>query len=166
MLVLALATLGVGGCHRSKPREKAASVAVKKSPAELQRLAESARKSLDGLQAPVAALRARIQELHKEFDPLPPGLPGFGETRSEFYAAAEGVGMLHAKLSWLSGRIDSAEKSGDGAELEQVSKEIERTYQDVTNADKMSIGLIHKVQPFKTAHEPTVQEVLGKGKCE
>lgn len=166
VLALALAAGPLAAC-KSKSQDKSSKAAVKKSPAELKKLSDSAKKSLDGLTAPVDALRARIAELHKEFDPLPPGLPGFGETRSEFYTTAEGVGMMHAKLTWLAGRLDTATKTGNGDELEEVSKDITKTYDEVATADRITVGLIHKVQPFKTAHEPTVQEVLGKAsKCD
>ena len=167
LLALALAASQLAACRKSKPQDKSAQTVAKKSPAEIKQLADAARKSLAGLNEPVDALRARVDELHKEFDPLPPGLVGFGETRAEFYGAAEGIGMMHAKLLWLANRLDAAEKAGDGVALEQVSKDIDATYQDVKSADQMTIALIHKVQPFKTAHEPTVQEVLGKApKCD
>jgi hypothetical protein len=165
MLSLALAAGALAGCRKDKPQDKSAQ-AAKKSPAELKKLADSAKQSLEGLSAPVAALRTRIAELHKEFDPLPPGLPEFGETRSEFYTTAEGVGMMSQKLLWMSQRLDAAIKAGDGVELEAVSKDIDKTYQEVKTADQISIALIHKVQPFKKALEVRVEDVLGNGKCE
>lgn len=164
VLALALAATPLSACSKKKPQES--SKVTAKSPAEVQKLAESARKSLDGLKAPIETLRARIQELHKEFDPLPPGLPGFGETRSDFYTTADGVGMLHTKLGLLSSRLDAASKAGDASALEELSKEIEQTYRDVTSADRISVELIHRVQPFKKALEVKVEDVLGKGKCE
>lgn len=166
MLVLSLAACPLGGCRKDKPRDKSAAGTVKLSPAELRKRADSAKKSLDGLNAPMAELRARVAELHKEFDPLPPGLPGFGETRSEFYTTAEGVGMLSQKLLWLSERLEAAVKASDGTELEAVSRDIDKTYQEVKTADQISIALIHKVQPFKKAHEVLVEDVLDKPNCE
>jgi uncharacterized coiled-coil DUF342 family protein len=166
LLTVALAAGQLAACRRDKPQDKSSAATVKKSPAELKQLADAAKTSLQGLDAPVAALRQRIQELHKEFDPLPPGLPEFGETRSEFYTTAEGVGMMSAKLRWLAQRLDAALQAGDAVELESVSKDIDKTYQEVKTADQISIGLIHKVQPFKKALEVRVEDVLGKGKCE
>ena len=165
MLTVAMAAGPLVGCRKDKPRDKGAQ-AVKKSPEQRKKLAASAKQSLEGLNAPMAELRARIAELHKEFDPLPPGLPEFGETRSEFYTTAEGVGMMNQKLIWLAQRLDAAVKAGDDVELDAVSKDIDKTYQEVKTADQMSIALIHKVQPFKKALEVRVQDVLGKGKCE
>ncbi len=166
MLTLALAAAPLVGCRKDKPQDKSAQAVKPKTPAERKQIAESAKRSLDGLNAPMAELRARIAELHKEFDPLPPGLPEFGETRSEFYTTAEGVGMMNQKLIWLQQRLDAALKASDDVELEAVSKDIDKTYQEVKTADQISIALIHKVQPFKKALEVRVQDVLGKGKCE
>lgn len=166
MLTLALTASSLVACRKSKPQDKSATATVNKSPAELKKLAESAQKSLQGLNTPVAELRTRVAELHKEFDPLPPGLPGFGETRSEFYTTAEGVGMMSQKLLWLSQRLDAAVKANDATELDAVSKDIDKTYQEVKTADLISIALIHKVQPFKKAHEVLVEDVVKQGKCE
>jgi hypothetical protein len=166
MLTLTLAASPLVGCRKDKPQDKSASASVKKSPAELKKLADSAKKSLEGLNTPVAELRTRVAELHKEFDPLPPGLPGFGETRSEFYTTAEGVGMMSQKLLWLSQRLDAAVKASDATELEAVAKDIDKTYQEVKTADQISIALIHKVQPFKKAHEVLVEDVLKQEKCD
>ena len=167
LLALALAASPLVGCRKDKPQDKGAQATVKKTPAELKQLADSAKQSLEGLTAPVAGLRTRIAELHKEFDPLPPGLPGFGETRSEFYTTAEGVGMMSQKLLWLAQRLDAAVKASDGAELEAVSKDIEKTYTEVKTADQLMIALVHKVQPFKKEHEVLVEDVIKQGdKCE
>jgi hypothetical protein len=166
LLTLALAATGLSACNRSKPQEKSTTAAVKKSPAELKQLADTAKEGLNGLEGPLTSLQERITELHKEFDPLPPGLIGFGETRSEFYSLSEGVGTLQAKVRWLSGRLDSATKAGDATELEQLTKDIGKTYDEVAEAARMSIALVHKVQPFKTAREVKVEDVLGPIKCD
>jgi hypothetical protein len=165
VLTLLLAFGPLVACHKDKPQPAKAAV---KSPAEIKKLADSARQSLAKLEPPLAAMKARFEDLHKEFDPLPPGLNGFGETRSEFYAAAEGLGMLSAQLTSLSGRVDAAVKAGDSAALDQINKDIDRTYAQVAKVDRISIELFHRVQPFKKAHEVKVEEILAKGqnKCD
>src|SRR3954468_17280182 len=87
-------------CHKSAP-EKPKPVLVKKSPAELKQLADSARESLEGLKPPLAAMNAKFTALHQQFDPLPPDLPNFGSTRGKFYSADEGLGRMNAKIPWL-----------------------------------------------------------------
>ncbi len=67
----------LGACHKDQP-QKAKAVVVK-NPAQLQRDAESAQQALAGLKPLVEALNGKIAELRRQFDPLPPGLPGFGE---------------------------------------------------------------------------------------
>lgn len=167
LLTLTLATTSLVGCRKDKAQTDSAKTTVKMSPAEQKKLAESAKRNLEDLSAPVGVLRARVTELHKEFDPLPPGLPGFGETRSEFYTTAEGIGMMSQKLIWMSERLDTAVKASDGEELTAVSKDIEKTYTEVKTADQLLTALIHKVQPFKKAREVLVEDVIKQGdKCE
>src|SRR6478735_2772085 len=136
-------------CHKKgPPPPKPEPVVVKKSPEEMKKLADAANKSLEGLKPLLAALNAKYDSLHKQFDPLPTDLPEFGETRSKFYAADEGIGRMNAKLSWASNQIDAADKSGNGAQLEEISQSLARTYDDVKEADQLALELMHEVMPF------------------
>src|SRR6186713_931046 len=107
------------GC-RKETATKAHKPAVT-NPAELQRSAAQAKQALEGLKPQLSALNTTLAELHQQYDPLPAGLPGFGETRGKFYATAEGLGMMNASLPWLSERIDAAVKSGDGEALAAIA---------------------------------------------
>ena len=160
-LLLALA-LSAGCRTRDAQKPKPA------SPAEVKRRADSARQSLDGLKPLFAAQNTKFAELHREFDPLPPGLPGFGETRGSFYAADEGLGRLNTKLIWLSGRIDTAVQAGDVAELERVSHDIERTSVDIQKVDRLGLELAEQVRPFQqeAAIKLERMQALGKTTCE
>jgi hypothetical protein len=165
--LLSLALLGSGSllaCHKDKP-EKLPPVAV--DPAELKRSAEASQQSLEELEPLLGALRRKVAALHEQFDPLPPGLPEFGDTRGRFYAAADGVGRLGSKLPWLAERIEAARKSGNSAELVAVSTSIAHTYDEVARANRLLDELEQQVQPFKKALEEKVElQALGKSTCE
>jgi hypothetical protein len=150
------------GCHKDQPQK--AKVVVLKNPAELQRDAESAQRALAELEPSVLALNGKIATLRRQFDPLPPGLPGFGETRSRFYATAEGVGRMNAKLPWLAGRIAAALKAGDSTELGEVAKDIAHAYDEVRQVDQIVADLGRDVEPFKHVVEEAL--VTGKASCE
>ncbi|HKO46567.1 MAG TPA: hypothetical protein VJV79_02520 [Polyangiaceae bacterium] len=134
-------------CRKEAPR-KPAPVVVKKSPAEIKQLADSASQSLEGLKQPIGALSAKFKDLHQRFDGLPPDLPEFGLLRGKFYSADEGIGRLSAKIPWLTGQIEAAVKAGDGAELEEISKSIDRTYAELPEIDQLATELLHEVMPF------------------
>jgi hypothetical protein len=133
------------------------------NPAELQRSAARAKLALEGLKPQLSALNTTLAELHQLYDPLPPGLPGFGETRGKFYATAEGLGMMNASLPWLSDRIDAAVKSGDGEALTAIASDINHKYDEVRQVDRITLELRHEVLPFKNKVEDFQ---LGKSSCE
>ena len=161
--VLLLCAAGaLGACHKDQPQK--AKVVVVKNPAQLKRDAESAQQALTGLKPLVDALNGKIAALRRQFDPLPPGLPGFGETRGRFYATAEGVGRMNAKVPWLAGRIDAALKAGDSEELGEVAKDIAHSYEDVRQVDQIVADLGRDVEPFKHVVEEAL--VTGKASCE
>lgn len=162
-LLLLLTSGGLVACHKDQA-QKANKVAIVKNPAELKRDAEAAQQALAGLKPLIEGLNGRISALHQQFDPLPPGLPGFGETRGRFYGTAEGVGRMNAKVPWLSGRIDAALKAGDSAELNQVSKDIAHGYEEVRQVERIASDLGREVEPFKHVVEEAL--ITGKASCE
>jgi len=148
-LVILIAGGSFAACQKkAPPPPKPEPVVVKKSPEEMKKLADGATKSLEELKPLMAALSAKYDSLHKQFDPLPTDLPEFGETRSKFYAADEGVGRMNAKLAWAANQLDSAVKSGNGGQLEEVSQSLARTFDDVKEADQLALELLHEVMPF------------------
>jgi hypothetical protein len=160
-LLLAFTASSLVACHKDQPQK--AKVVVK-SAAELERDAHAARQALAGLKPLVEALNGKLVALRQQFDPLPPGLPGFGETRARFYATAEGIGRMNAKLPWLSGRIDAALKAGDSAELGEITKDIAHSYDEVQHVERIATELGRDVEPFKRVVEDAW--VTGKTSCE
>ncbi len=166
ILLALLSTSALVACRKDKP-EKASPVVVA-SPEEVQRGATTARQALEALEPALTALNQKLTGLHKEFDPLPPGLPGFGETRSRFYSMSIALGSLSAKLPWLSRRIDAAVNARDRAELDAISKDIAETQGQVRQADGVAAQLLEQVQPFKKAAEEKAEEMqaFGKNSCD
>jgi len=151
------------GCRKDKA-PTVNKVAEVKNPAQLQRDAQSARQALVGLEPQIEALNGKITALRQQFDPLPPGLPGFGETRGRFYATAEGVGRMNAKVPWLSARIDAALKAGDSVQLAEIAKDIAHSYEEVRHVEQIAGDLGREVEPFKHVVEEAL--VTGKAACE
>jgi outer membrane protein OmpA-like peptidoglycan-associated protein len=110
---------------------------------------EATKKSLEGLEPQLNELLTKFAALHKQYDPLPASLPGFGDVRSKFYATGEALGRVSAKIAWLSDRLDAALKSGDREELRQVSKDIAKTHDEIRQIDKVTVELVHQVLPFQ-----------------
>ncbi|RYZ02723.1 MAG: hypothetical protein EOO73_30645 [Myxococcales bacterium] len=166
-LLLAFVSAGsLGACRKDEASSgKPATVA---SSAEVQRRAEAARRALETLRPAFASLNQKLGALHHEFDPLPPGLPDFGETRSRFYTLSVALGAMTAKPSWLAGRIDAAVAARDAAELSAISKEIADTQAQLRQAEARAAELLQQVQPFKRAAAEKAEELqaFGKTKCE
>lgn len=156
-LTIVAAAAALVACHKGAPKpdpEKPKPVVVKRSPEEIKQLAASATESLEGLKPQLANLGEKYKALHVMFDPLPPDMPNFSPVRDKFNGADEGVGRMNAKVAYLTGRIDAAVKAGDGAELEEIKQSIANTYNDVPEASKVALELIHEVMPFtKLAEE-------------
>ena len=139
-MVLVVIPCSLVGCRKDKDEKAAAAGA----PSEA-----SIKQSLEGLKPRIDALNAKFKELHKQYDPLPLNLPGFGEVRAKFYGTDEGVGRMGAKVAWLSDRLDAALKSKNAEELKQVSKDINETYGELAQIDQAALELVHQVMPFQ-----------------
>lgn len=156
-----LLLLGALGACRKEPKP------VPLTATEVEQRTQTARHELEELRPQFAALREKFTALHREFDPLPPGLPSFGETRGKFYATDIGLGTLSAKLPWLEGRIQMANASKSAAEFREISREIAHTKDELRQVDLIALELTHEVQPFKHATEEKLQlQAIGKNTCE
>lgn len=164
LLPLLAATAALPACRKKSPATNKPPAAQVASPAELAHDAEVAKQSLQGLKPLVSALNQQFEELHQKYDTLPPALPGFGETRGKFYATAEGLGTMNAKLVWLSGRIDSALKAGDRAALAETSQDIAHTYDEVRQVDRITAELVREMPPFLQQAERSQTD--GLSSCE
>ena len=136
-LILALAADSFAGCRKD-------------SSAKAGPVNEAAiKQSLEGLKPRLSDLNATFAALHKQVDPLPIDLPGFSEVRAKFYATDEGLGIMGPKITWLSGRLDAARAAKNREELQRVSKDIEKTYDEMRVIDNIALELVHQLLPFQ-----------------
>jgi hypothetical protein len=110
---------------------------------------EAVQKSLDELRTRLDELKKKFMALRAEVDSVPPDLPGFSDVRVKFYATEEGRGTTDAKSVWLASQLEAAAKAGNRAELEQVSKDIAATYDDIRKIDDLHVKLLHQVMAFQ-----------------
>lgn len=127
----------VCGCQKQKS-EKASESQAALDP-------NSVRQSLRGLEPQLNALDTKFADLRKQVEAMPSDVPGFGPVRAKFYATEEGRGIMGAKFMWLSERLDSAQKSRKREELEKVSKDVAKTYDEVRQIDQIALELVHQL---------------------
>src|SRR5262245_38089894 len=129
---------GFAGCRTSAPAKSNSTVG-----------GAAARHSLGGRKTELAAQRKRVVALREQCAAVTPEIEAFGEVRSRFYATEEGRGTTDAKAAWLSGRLDAALSAGNGPELEQISKDVAGTYEDIRKIDDLYVKLLHQVMAFQ-----------------
>jgi outer membrane protein OmpA-like peptidoglycan-associated protein len=103
------------------------------------------RQSLEGLKPVLESQDARFASLRKQVESLPADLPGFADVRAKFYATEEGRGIMGAKLGWLSQRLASAAQAKNGAELQKVKRDIQKTRDELREIDKLSVVFVHQL---------------------
>jgi hypothetical protein len=168
-LLASIVLLALAACSRAKAdKPNQATKTQSEDPAALKRSAETAQRSLEELKPSLLALNGQLAELHQQYDPLSPALPGFAETRAKFYATDEGLGRMNAKLPWLSGRIEAAVKQGNRAELAEISSDIAHTREEIRRVEQVAKELRAEVVPFKKLADKKAEElqVSGRISCE
>jgi hypothetical protein len=156
----------VVACNTNAKSKAGAVAEAKKSAVELQRSADEARQALQKLEAPLADLNGKYDTLHKEYSALPADLPGFADSRAQFFTAYVTLGQLSTKRIVLLSRIDEAVKSGDRAEFDAINRDIATIPAEIGIMDKLALESLHKVLPLKKAAESYVPEALGQTACE
>jgi chromosome segregation ATPase len=132
---LLLCAGSLAGCHR-----KSSQVA-------------EVRQSLDALKPQFAELKKRFMDLRERVESIPQDVPGFGEARARFYAVEEARGVIDAKMGWLSSQLDAASSSGNSDQLQQVSKDIATTQDDIHKIDEIHTKILHEMMGFQRMAE-------------
>ena len=127
------------GCHR-----KTTDAAREPAPD-----GDAVKRSLAALQTQLGELKTRFTGLRKQFETIPPDLPGFREARAKFYATEEARGIMDAKVTLLSNRLDAALSSGKRDDLRQVAKEIGDTYGEVGQINELYVTSLHQVMALQ-----------------
>jgi hypothetical protein len=143
--VLGLAAGGgsLVGCHRN-----AAVQAAQAGPNP-----DSVKQSFAVLEKQFSDLQQSFSNLSKDVETIPANLSGYPQLRAHFYAVEEVRGVTDAKVTVLSGRLESALRSGKRDELQQVSNDIDRASKDCRKIGALYIKLLHEVMAFQRAAE-------------
>jgi hypothetical protein len=137
---LALVAAGsFGGCHK-KTTDATSGPAPD---------GDAVKRSLAALQTQLGELKARFTGLRKQIETIPPELPGFPEARGKFYATEEARGVMDAKVTLLSNRLDAALSAGKRDDLKQVAKEIGDTFGEVGQINTLYVTSLHQVMALQ-----------------
>ena len=98
-------------------------------------------------------LQQRFADLAKDVETIPADLPGYPQLRASFYGAEEARGVADAKVTLLSARLEAALASDNGADLGQVSKELDEAQRQAQQIDQLYLKLLHQVLAFQRAAE-------------
>lgn len=139
-----LAAVPSAGCHRGGGSASAQDTAAVK-------------KSFDDLNGRLNALEAQFGDLRKKIETVPADLPNYRETRETFFATEEGRGVMNAKMTLLSTRLDAAMSSKKPEELQDLSKEIATTGNSVSQIEQLYVTLLHQVMALQRMAEKQQQ---------
>jgi outer membrane protein OmpA-like peptidoglycan-associated protein len=131
LVALSLAWGGVTvGCNRERR--------------ETEQLLTESVKSYDQLQPKLAELRSVLGGLREDVEDLATKVPGGVELRAKYFNADEVVGVLDAKMKWLSGEIASAKHDLKREQAVSLRDAIARTGDDMGQVSNVAVELTHE----------------------
>jgi uncharacterized coiled-coil DUF342 family protein len=136
--------MSVAGCHRSGATASAQDSAA-------------VRKSFDDLNTRLKTLETEFGDLRKKVDTIPAELPNYRETRETFFATEEGRGVVDAKMTLLSTRLEAAIASHKPEDLQELSKELATTETSVGQLEQLHVTLLHQVMALQRLAEKQQQ---------
>jgi kynurenine formamidase len=137
-LALLATSAPLAGCHKRPAGETEA------APSK-----DSIKQSYDELKPQLVLLRTMFSGLRQRFEALPEDLPGLDETRAKLLSAEEVLGVTGGRVTWLSGELDSALQTGKNEPLQQISKQIADTSNEMRQLDRVGLELTHQLLPFE-----------------
>ena len=126
--------------------------------------ADSVKQSFAALKKEFADLQQSFSDLSKDLEAIPADLPGYPQLRASFYQTEEARGVTDAKVTMLSGRLESALSSGKREELQQVSDDIAKASNDGRQLGEIYLKLLHQVMAFQRAADHR-KEALAASKA-
>jgi outer membrane protein OmpA-like peptidoglycan-associated protein len=111
---------------------------------ETERLLTETVQSYNQLQPKLTDLKTRLGGLRKEVEDLANKVPGGPELRATYLNADEALGVLDAKVKWLSGEIQSAKYDLKKARLVSLRKEIRKTKGNLWRVSDVVLELMHR----------------------
>jgi hypothetical protein len=106
-------------------------------------------------------LQQNFSNLSKDVAAIPADMPAFPQLRSHFYEVEEARGVTDAKVTILSRHLDAALRSGKPEELQQVSKDIDRTSNDIQKIGALYMKLLHEVMAFQRVADDRKQALAA-----
>jgi hypothetical protein len=122
---------------------------------------DSVKQSFATLKKQSNDLQQNFSNLSKDVAAIPADMPVFPQLRSHFYEVEEARGVTDAKVTILSGRLDSALHSGKPEELQQVSKDIDKTSNDIQKLSALYMKLLHEVMAFQRVADDRKQALAA-----
>jgi outer membrane protein OmpA-like peptidoglycan-associated protein len=131
VLALGLATMGASlGCNRERR--------------EAGQLLTNAVKSYAQLQPQVERLRARLSSLRHGMDDLADAVPGGADLRARYFTTEEVLGVLDAKVKWLSGELERARREPKKDEVIGLQDVIAGTFGEIGQVSNVLVELTHE----------------------
>lgn len=154
-LLLGLAAGGgsLAGCHRG-----ATDQAGQAAPNP-----EVVKQSFTVLKKQFSDLQQSFSNLRKDLEAIPASLAGYPQLRAHFYAVDEVRGVISAKVAMLSGRLESALRSGKRDELQRVSSDIDQASGDCRQIGALYLKLLHEVMAFQRVADQRKEAVAASG---
>ena len=111
---------------------------------ETEQLLTETVQSYDRLQPTLTELKAALGGMSKEVEDLAAKVPGGAELRAKYFNADEVVGVLDAKMKWLSGKIAAAKHDLKRAEVDSLRDAIAKTGDDMRQVSSVTVELTHE----------------------
>ena len=111
---------------------------------ETEQLLTETVKSYDQLQPKLTELKAALGGLRKDVEDVAAKIPGGAELRAKYFTADEVVGVLDAKMKWLSSEIESAKHDLKRAEVVSLRDAIARAGDDMVQVSNVTVELTHE----------------------
>jgi outer membrane protein OmpA-like peptidoglycan-associated protein len=154
LALLGILSIGLWSCRCNRERK------------ETERLLTEAVQSYNQLQPKLTDLRTRLAGLRMEIEHLATEVPGGAELRAKYFGADEVLGVLDAKVKWLSGEIESAKHDPKKTRLVSLLKEIRKTKHDIWQVSDVALELVHgkaRLQRLATLLKAPYQRQLSTG---
>jgi hypothetical protein len=166
---------GLAGCHKQAADEQTAQGQAQGQPASAPEAVKppapvkcdpapdpkAVKESYAKLKKDFADMQQSFTDLSKDLEGIQPDLPGYPQLRAVFYATEESRGVTDARMTMLSGRLDSALQSGKPEELCQVSKAIDDTSANGRRIGEQYIKLLHQVMAFQRVGDQRKQDLAA-----
>ena len=129
VLSLAFALVG-SGCNRESK--------------EVAQLRAETVLSLGQLEPKLADLEVALKGLRRAVEDVATRAPGGAELRAKYYNADEVVGVLNARMKWLSSELEAAKRSPKREQVVKLREAVVHTFGDLGQVSNVLADLMHE----------------------